>query len=442
MSMTELEKFDQKICEIQKKYDELQAEARTKEAKLRGQMDQLEDIKREADMVHSNFKDSAQAKEIRMLENRLDKAVIKYNEAQSIRKTYELIVKRLQEERLTFDNQLANFERTVRAKKQDSRELEMMSRDANHAKDVAKVELARFEQQINEERKQREKDLQMRKEMVKHKLEVADKSDRKVLFVDKITKTDELNVDTVNGNDPKDQFDESSEKKLLEYEETMRLIKEATGVSDISEVIAKFQFQGETHAQLTLLQKGNEQKIAELKEKKAKVQAENAEFKYTGDSKHAHSERTIEEFETHLKQADQAYMEAKQKYERSVKVLTNANAGVQHLFEKLEAIKAVFFINKGENTAKPGVVNDKNVVESMQICVKKLEVLASALQNKELPEVIVFNQAPPKDVNQQQQPGEVTNILVVNPSVLPSYNTRIKLRPVEFEDAELEGINY
>lgn len=30
-----------------------------------------------------------------MLENRLDKAMIKYNEAQSIRKTYEQIVKRL-----------------------------------------------------------------------------------------------------------------------------------------------------------------------------------------------------------------------------------------------------------------------------------------------------------------------------------------------------------
>ncbi len=44
-----------------------------------------------------------------MLENRLDKAVIKYNEAQSIRKTYELIAKRLQEERLTFDNQKSIF---------------------------------------------------------------------------------------------------------------------------------------------------------------------------------------------------------------------------------------------------------------------------------------------------------------------------------------------
>jgi hypothetical protein len=54
-------------------------------------------------MVNANMKDSPQAKEIRMLENRLDKAMIKYNETQSIKKTYELIVKRLQEERFTIE---------------------------------------------------------------------------------------------------------------------------------------------------------------------------------------------------------------------------------------------------------------------------------------------------------------------------------------------------
>ena len=46
-------------------------------------------------------------RKIRMLENRLDKAMIKYNEAQSIKRTYELIVKRLKEERVGYDNQLS-----------------------------------------------------------------------------------------------------------------------------------------------------------------------------------------------------------------------------------------------------------------------------------------------------------------------------------------------
>jgi coiled-coil domain-containing protein 151 len=335
--MTELEKFDHKICEIQKKLDELQAEARSKEKKLRGLVDQLSDLTREAEMVNSNKKDSAQAKEIRMIENRLDKAMIKYNETQSIKKTYELIVKRLQEERLTFDNQLTNFEKGQRSKKQDAAELDMMSRDANHAKEVAKAELARFEQQINEERKQREKDLQLRKEMVKHKLEISDKTDKKV------TKMDDQSSDE-RGKDDIVQFDEATEKKMAEYEETMRLIKEATGVSDITDVIAKFQSQGDTLQHLSHLQKTNEERIEQLKKKKAQVIRDYEDLRFTGESKQSHSQRTLDEFKTHLEEAQTKFAETKLKYERSLKILSNAKAGIQHLNEKLESIRLVLII--------------------------------------------------------------------------------------------------
>ena len=46
---------------------------------------------------------------IRILENRLDKVMIKYNEAQSIQQTYEQVVKRLKEERVGYDSQLASI---------------------------------------------------------------------------------------------------------------------------------------------------------------------------------------------------------------------------------------------------------------------------------------------------------------------------------------------
>ena len=56
---------------------------------------------------------------------------------QSIRKTYEQIVKRLKEERVGFDNQLAAIERTLKAKEKDLEELVLMSHDAQHAKEVS-----------------------------------------------------------------------------------------------------------------------------------------------------------------------------------------------------------------------------------------------------------------------------------------------------------------
>lgn len=56
--------------------------------------------------VYAGDTDALVQQHIRILENRLDKALIKYNEAQSIKRTYEQIVRRLREERITFDNQV------------------------------------------------------------------------------------------------------------------------------------------------------------------------------------------------------------------------------------------------------------------------------------------------------------------------------------------------
>ena len=42
-------------------------------------------------------------KNIRILENKLDKAMIKYNEAMSIKKTYDIILHKLNEERYAYD---------------------------------------------------------------------------------------------------------------------------------------------------------------------------------------------------------------------------------------------------------------------------------------------------------------------------------------------------
>jgi hypothetical protein len=68
-------------------------------------------------------------------------AMIKFNEAQSIRKTYEQIIRRLREERVGFDQQLVSIERTLEAKGRDYEELVLLSGDASHAKDSAIAEL-------------------------------------------------------------------------------------------------------------------------------------------------------------------------------------------------------------------------------------------------------------------------------------------------------------
>jgi DNA repair exonuclease SbcCD ATPase subunit len=443
MNMTAFEKFDHEVINTQKRCDRLKCELERKEKQLYELEDNYLDLKKVSEGIKN--KNNPKLKEISSLENRLDKALIKYNEAQSIKKMYEQIIKKLQEEQLTFDQQLAYYEKTLKIKKQDIIELESMSRDANHAKEIAKSELIKFEQKVNEERKHREKELETKKEMVKQKLEFHEKNDRKVKQMEDMR--NDIQVVQDQGN--KEHFDEAKEKKLAEYEETMRLIKEATGVSDVNDVINKFQFQGETHTHLKSLEEQNRAKIQELKEHRAAIMAEYDELKYSGESRHAASQRIIDEFQEHLKEAEDKCDEAKTKYEWVFNLLSNAKAGIQHLYEKLEGIKLIpegesketegedrtdTAIKKEEKKEELLIVTDDNIADVLNICNKKLQILYESVKEKQKA-ILESAQITSVQQNQQQQSIEPpANIITITQAGLPPFNTRVKLRAASFEE--------
>merc|ERR1719387_1142135 len=161
--MTELQK-------MQRRFDSVRSENQKKRQFLEELDGKLQELQVDSRLPSSES--SPQMRQIRVLENRLDKAMIKYNEAQSIRKTYEQIVKRLKEERIGFDNQLAAIERTLKAKERDYEELLLLSHDAYHAKEMAQAELHRFEQGVMEERNQRDKEVQEKKILVQQRVEM------------------------------------------------------------------------------------------------------------------------------------------------------------------------------------------------------------------------------------------------------------------------------
>lgn len=168
-SATDAEKDDTKHVEkeverLRRTYDDL----KVKSVRQRSALEELRDKVKalELDSQRPHMEDNEYTRTIRALENKLDKAMIKYNEAQSIRKTYEQIVRRLKEERVGFDNQLAAIERTLAAKQKDYEELLLLAGDANHARETALGELDRVRAGYEEERRRRERDLRERHQVV------------------------------------------------------------------------------------------------------------------------------------------------------------------------------------------------------------------------------------------------------------------------------------
>ena len=81
------------LLQWRKKCDEMKA----KTQKKRQQLNSLADKLNEVNIVQSdlNNDDHPQMKQIRLLGNRLDKIMIKYNEALDVKKTYDLIQHKL-----------------------------------------------------------------------------------------------------------------------------------------------------------------------------------------------------------------------------------------------------------------------------------------------------------------------------------------------------------
>eukprot|EP01060_Flectonema_neradi_P040884 TRINITY_DN9480_c0_g1_i1.p1 TRINITY_DN9480_c0_g1~~TRINITY_DN9480_c0_g1_i1.p1 ORF type:complete len:525 (+),score=142.56 TRINITY_DN9480_c0_g1_i1:93-1667(+) len=368
----ELSQLDQRIIQLRKTLDEYKHQNDVRQQ----QTDSLREQLRNIELVKPDVldMDPGLSRKIRMLENRLDKSMIKYNEAQAIRKTYEQIVKRLKEERIGFDNQLAAIERTLKAKDHDYQELLSMSHDAIHANAISKAELAQFRAAYEEERRQKDIELSERKQAVQKRIDQTQRLERK----EKHTKQREAEAAAPKQEEerPKKETLEPApeeQEKLRQYEEAFAKIKEATGVADVQEVIQKFITQEDTHRNLLEMKETTQTKIDALNNEKANLKAKLEELKYSGTGQLG-SRRIVDEFEAHLQEARHQCEKNCLKYERAAKLLINVKAGVEHLAEKLADYKP-----KGETeTEDPSKfqVKEDNIVQVMEHCRAKLHMLA------------------------------------------------------------------
>ena len=83
-----------------------------------------------------------------MLENRLNKAELKCNEAMTIQRTYNQIKAHLLSESLTYDTSLNNLEKEIEKSNEELKKLKTINKDAYVAKENASNEFSKFEDKV------------------------------------------------------------------------------------------------------------------------------------------------------------------------------------------------------------------------------------------------------------------------------------------------------
>ncbi|XP_049900543.1 coiled-coil domain-containing protein 151 isoform X1 [Epinephelus moara] len=350
------------------------------------------------------------AMKLRALENSLEKTQFKCKEAENIMTNYLKLKSHLQEESLTFQGQLDSLEEEILKHREELHNMQAMNNDAQLSKEAAKADLQQQEELLYRERKERERIIASYRKKVEERKAQAERVERRAQRT--TMQPDELSSEAQRSS-PRVAGEE--EKVISTFEEAFRRIKEATGVTDIQEIVERFISQKEIHQHLEQLKEENEKVLQQLKEQKELLNQQFQDMKYSGEAKLSSDQQMLEECEQQLQAQQQRCDAGKERLEWLIKALGTVRGGVEHLADKLQHITL-----SEDTAAEVSPDSDEYAVELMTQCELKLQLLNEELKGKDVAAIM-------KEMEEEEFHVRIEG-------KLPAYNTRVKLPEDQRQD--------
>jgi coiled-coil domain-containing protein 63/114 len=274
-------------------------------------------------------------KQIRILENRLDKANQKFNEAIAKNKMLRESIDSLRRERVIFDNIYRKLEKELHSKREKMAKIIETANLAYEHRDIAQEELATLIQQAEREKLEFENGLKQINESMKKYNEMnefmknkkSEKAELEKMNIDhkNIIDDDTQQLDNVYHNkDKQNTASASLLEKVEAYEETFAKIEAATGITNIDELVNTFKFVNYLSNDI----ENTEQQINKMKQELAY---------YTGQSEEVDKERKkqLNELDEKLKAIEKSTAEFELECQNNVKKLDLVKAGIESIFMTL-----------------------------------------------------------------------------------------------------------
>ena len=270
-----------------------------------------------------------------------------------------------------FDNQLSALERTLAAKQRDYEELLLLSGDANHAREIAQSELDQVRAGYEEERERRETELRERHQLMQMRKQNVERAERRRKDREKIREDNEEGLDEEGERALRESLmvsDEVSRKaneakmRIDIFENAFRKIKEATGVSDVNEVIAKILSQEGTTENLMALTKENQKRMELLNDQSVQVKTNLDSLKFSG-APGGHRRKLVDDQEDQLVTSVARLHRCTAKFERLNGTLISTKAGIQHILSKMLSVRDDFPALAMTEPGQPALKKQSSVVD-------------------------------------------------------------------------------
>ncbi|XP_032417758.1 coiled-coil domain-containing protein 151 [Xiphophorus hellerii] len=358
------------------------------------------------------------AMNFRMLENRLDKFQFKCKEAEKCKMINMKLKAQMQDEFRCYGAQIDNLEKELLRYRQEFQNLEALNMEAYLSKTAAEAELHQLEEQLLKEHKERESNIARLRQKVDQRKVQSEKPDKKVQRT--VLEVDELDSEAQQST----RIVPEEEKANPIFEEILKNLKEAIGVSDLQDVVEHFTLEKENCERLENLKKQNDEALEKLKEEKELLSKQFDQMKYSGEAKLSSEMLKLEECEQQLQIQLQRRDADAERLADNVKALGAIRAGVEHLAGKLQDTSLM-----EDKPFKSSPTSDEFVLELLNQCDAKLQILLKELEGMDMASVM-------KEIEEDE-------FYTTIEGRLPKTNTKVKVpyKPIKDmgkEDGELK----
>lgn len=404
----EADEFTRKILAETKRKNELSLKIKELESKLRQQRDAM---RSNIGFGSRDYNLSVQ-RVIRRYESRLDKARIKYNEAQAHNNKLREQIDNLRKDRDSFDGIFKKLTKELRDKKEDVQRLIHVSNDAYKSRGEAQSEMFELKGRADKEQSRFEKewrglgsDLQQEQESdeLDDTMMASSKGRRRSVY-------DSMAEDNTE-QQLRDQVAESGEKiandrkeihlskeKIRTFEEAFERIQDSTKIEDIDELVEAFLKAEDTN--FNLFNKVNEvtRSIEKMQATNQSLQVDLDRYKDLGAGIEVDKRRKniLSELQKKQKKTSDKASLMEKKYENSLKLISNMKKGIKEIFDMIQCDQ----LEASEELLAEGVT-ESNMMQYLGLIEEQTNEILDAYQEVKEKEEEDEDEPPPDDEEEE-----------------------------------------
>mmetsp|Transcript_61948 Transcript_61948/g.72442 ORF Transcript_61948/g.72442 Transcript_61948/m.72442 type:complete len:551 (+) Transcript_61948:282-1934(+) len=184
-------------------------------------------------------------KQVRILENRLEQALVKFNKSLSENRKLRQEIDDLRGERIAFESVQKKLEKEMREKKEDMANVINQSNAAYEQRDKAQIEMAAVEQEDKKEdeifdRKMNEMNTLLEEELCLSSKRISTPSWKVLIEAKEAKKQAEKQKNMKNETNTEKEQKQIRRERMQNFEDAFRKIAASTGIHDVEELVRIF----------------------------------------------------------------------------------------------------------------------------------------------------------------------------------------------------------